>query len=94
MSKKNKAISEYYIVYDVVRIALLRKPILEDMFWVSFEIVPLTESYDSLIYDDDFWIYGRWGIFEAITNRPIPNVIASSIGIDRQKGRITLRGIH
>jgi hypothetical protein len=93
-SKKSAGTPEWYVISDDVRLALLRSPILEDMFWTSLEIVPLTKPADLRLNDDNFWITGVWEIIDARTDKPVPNVIASSAGIDRPRGRVVLRGVH
>ena len=92
--KKNKMLGEWYVMHDGMRLALLRSPVLEDMFWTSLEIVPLTELAAHKLNDDIFWIQNKWEIFDMHTGKPVPNVIASSVGIDRIRGRILLRGLH
>ena len=91
---KNKIPAEWFVVSSHVRLALLQNPIPEDMFWISFELSPLTIPADLRVWDDDFWLYGSWEIIDTRTKKPVPDVIASSKGINRQTRRILLRGIH
>lgn len=93
-NKKGKNSAEWFVIVNDVRLAILKNPVPEDMFWTSLEIVPVTMPADLRLCEDDFWLSGLWGITDAGTNKPVPNVVASSVGIDRQTGRILLRGIH
>lgn len=93
-NKKAKSPAEWIVASAEVKLALLQNPIAEDMFWISFEIAPLTMPADPRLHEDDFWQYGSWVIIDARTNETVRNAMASSAGIDRQTGRISLRGLY
>lgn len=93
-NKKQKSQSEWFVVSDNVKLALLHNPVPEDMFWLSLEIAPLTTPADPRLSDDGFWLHGVWEIIDVQTNKPVPNVIVSSAGLNHHSGRILLRGIY
>lgn len=93
-TKVTAASNEWYVISNGVRLALLRSPRTEDMFWVSLEIVPLSTPADPCLYSDDFWLSGAWELIDAKTNQKAPYVIASSAGMDKPNNRVLLRGLY
>lgn len=86
--------TEWNLVVDGRTLARLRAPEPEDMFWVSFEIVPVTEPVDPCLMNEDFWAGDTWRIVDPTSGRETGPVIASMQGIDRTRSRVRLRGVH
>ena len=78
---------------DDVPIAALRHPRLDDMFWVSLEIVPLTTPADPRLADEDFWLDRGWSVVELGTGRVARYAIASASGPRRAENRVVIRGL-
>ena len=74
-------------------LATLRHPRLDDMFWISLEIVPLTTPPDPRLDDDDFWWGDAWTLVEHGTGRVARCAIASASGLRRAQQRVVIRGL-
>lgn len=86
--------TEWDVVVNGVALARLRAPEPEDMFWVSFEIVPATQPPDARLMDDAFWASDAWRVVRSTTGREEAPVIVSTQGLDRARQRVRLRGIR
>jgi hypothetical protein len=85
--------AEWLVVAGSQVVARLRAPEPEDMFWTSFEIVPEGAPADPRLMDDGFWGGEGWRIVEVATQHQVDPVIASIKGLDRERGRVRLRGV-
>jgi hypothetical protein len=84
---------EWELRVDDVALAALRHPRLDDMFWVSLEIVPLTSPADPRLDDDEFWLDGGWTLLELGTGQVAKLAIASASGLQRREKRVLIRGL-
>jgi hypothetical protein len=85
--------TEWKLVVDGRALARLRASEPQDMFWFSFEIVPLGEPADPRLMDDEFWAGDTWRVVGATSGREASPVIASIQGLDRERQRVQLRGV-
>lgn len=84
---------EWTLRVDDTVLATLREPRLDDMFWVSVEIVPATTPADPRLSDDAFWLSDTWTLVDALTGRVATRAVASSAGLRREDHRVVLRGL-
>ncbi len=84
---------EWELRVDGVPLAALRHPRLDDMFWVSLEIFPLTTPADPRLSDEDFWLDRSWSVVELSTGRAAQYAISSASGLLRAENRVLIRGL-
>lgn len=82
---------KWFVIRGGVRAAILERPVWEDMFWFSYEVIALPESPEP-VYVAEFWrdtfdVENEWGA-------RISNVWAGKIQPRAPGERVWLRGFR
>lgn len=85
----------WYIEFEGERIGELCFPQYEDMFWITYQVIPYNEESAVLLFNANLWLSCAFQFKNQVTLKYAENAIASIVVASQlTMGKVSMRGLY